>query len=79
MISTSCLQAKIGKEPELKAALQRLRGKNADISQEAADIRVIFRFYVLMTVYFLLTSLENEKCSFRLAGFYRNLSKAFRN
>lgn len=31
--------AKIGKEPELEAALQHLRGKNADISQEAADIR----------------------------------------
>ncbi|XP_062144028.1 sugar transporter ERD6-like 5 [Alnus glutinosa] len=31
--------AKIGKEAELEAALQRLRGKNADISQEAADIR----------------------------------------
>jgi hypothetical protein len=55
MMSTSGLQAKIGKEPELKAALQRLRGKNADISQEAADIRVSFRYYVLMTVCFLLT------------------------
>lgn len=42
MMSTSGLQAKIGKEAELEAALQRLRGKNADISQEAADIRVIF-------------------------------------
>ncbi|KAG6646528.1 sugar transporter ESL1-like isoform X2 [Carya illinoinensis] len=31
--------AKIGKEHELKAALQRLRGKNADISLEAADIK----------------------------------------
>jgi SP family sugar porter-like MFS transporter len=42
MMSTSGLQAKIGKEPELEAALQRLRGKNADISQEAADIKVTF-------------------------------------
>jgi SP family sugar porter-like MFS transporter len=42
MMSTSGLQAKIGKEAEFEAALQRLRGKNADISQEAADIRVIF-------------------------------------
>ncbi|KAG2695457.1 hypothetical protein I3760_07G013000 [Carya illinoinensis] len=31
--------AKIGKEEELEVALQHLRGKNADISQEAADIR----------------------------------------
>ncbi|GMY21360.1 sugar transporter ERD6-like 5 isoform X2 [Fagus crenata] len=30
--------AKIGKEEELVAALQRLRGKDADISQEAAEI-----------------------------------------
>ena len=34
------LQAKIGKHKELEAALQRLRGKNADISEEAADIIV---------------------------------------
>ncbi|GMY21355.1 sugar transporter ERD6-like 5 [Fagus crenata] len=30
--------AKIGKEREFEAALQRLRGQNADISQEASDI-----------------------------------------
>ncbi|GMY21373.1 sugar transporter ERD6-like 5 isoform X1 [Fagus crenata] len=36
--SPRCL-AKIGKEEELVAALQRLRGKDADISQEAADIK----------------------------------------
>ncbi|KAE8010139.1 hypothetical protein FH972_006530 [Carpinus fangiana] len=40
MMSTSGLQAKIDNEPELEAALQRLRGKDADISQEAADIRI---------------------------------------
>uniref|UniRef100_A0A2N9IUQ7 Major facilitator superfamily (MFS) profile domain-containing protein n=1 Tax=Fagus sylvatica TaxID=28930 RepID=A0A2N9IUQ7_FAGSY len=31
--------AKIGKEKEFETSLQRLRGRNADISQEAADIR----------------------------------------
>ncbi|KAE8010137.1 hypothetical protein FH972_006528 [Carpinus fangiana] len=31
--------AKIGKEKEFETALQRLRGRNADISQEVADIR----------------------------------------
>ncbi|XP_031261557.1 sugar transporter ERD6-like 5 isoform X1 [Pistacia vera] len=31
--------AKIGRENELEATLQRLRGKYADVSQEAADIR----------------------------------------
>ncbi|KAG8648221.1 sugar transporter ERD6-like 5 isoform X2 [Manihot esculenta] len=30
--------AKVGREKDLKLALQRLRGKNADISQEAAEI-----------------------------------------
>lgn len=38
----NCLQAKIGKEKEFETALQRLRGRNADISQEVADIRVNF-------------------------------------
>ena len=36
------LQAKIGKEREFEAALQRLRGENADISQEAYDIKVTY-------------------------------------
>lgn len=36
------LQAKIGRERECETALQRLRGENADISQEAAEIRVSF-------------------------------------
>jgi hypothetical protein len=53
MMSTSGPQAKMGKEPELEAALQRLRGKNADISQEAADIKVTFRFRVLMSVFYI--------------------------
>lgn len=36
------LQAKIGRVSECEAALQRLRGKNADIYQEASDINVRF-------------------------------------
>ena len=36
--------AKIGKEKEFETSLQRLRGRNADISQEAADIRVNYNF-----------------------------------
>ncbi|GLT95022.1 hypothetical protein SLE2022_127280 [Rubroshorea leprosula] len=36
---TTANQAKIGRERELEASLRRLRGKNVDISQEAADIR----------------------------------------
>lgn len=39
-MSTSFLQAKDGRD--LEADLQKLGGENADISQEAADIRVAF-------------------------------------
>lgn len=35
-----CLQAKIGRQTDLEAVLQRLRGNNACVSQEAADIMV---------------------------------------
>lgn len=34
------MQAKTGREKEFEAALQRLRGKDADISLEAAEIQV---------------------------------------
>ena len=36
------MQAKRGRIEEFEAVLQFLRGKNADISQEAADIIVIY-------------------------------------
>lgn len=36
------LQAMVGRETELDAALQRLRGRTADISQESANIKVNF-------------------------------------
>jgi hypothetical protein len=51
MIITSSLQATIGKEKELEAALQRLRGTNVDISQEAADIIVTFQLHDFKIVY----------------------------
>ena len=50
-MSTTSLQAKIGKEKELEAALQRLRGKNVDISQEATYIRVTFQLHNFRTLY----------------------------
>ena len=50
-MSTTSLQAKIGKEKELEAALQHLRGKNMDISQEATYIRVTFQLHNFMTLY----------------------------
>ena len=36
------LQAKVGLEIEFEASLQLLRGENADISHEAANIKVAF-------------------------------------
>ena len=43
MMSDEChyMQAKCGRLKEFEAMLQILRGENADISQEAADIIVI--------------------------------------
>lgn len=35
------MQAKTGCEKEFEAALQSLRGKDADISKETAEIRVL--------------------------------------
>lgn len=35
------MQAKIGHEKEFEAALQDLRGKGADISEEAAEIQAL--------------------------------------
>lgn len=40
------LQAKIGKAKECEDALQRLRGANADISDEAEEIRVSSKLYI---------------------------------
>lgn len=42
MIKCHCVQAKRGRIEEFEAVLQFLRGKNADISKEAADIIVIY-------------------------------------
>lgn len=39
------IQAKTGKEKEFEAALQKLRGKDADITHEAAEIQVLYLSY----------------------------------
>ena len=36
------VQAKVGREKEFEIALRTLRGKDADISHEAAEILVLF-------------------------------------
>lgn len=35
------MQAKTGRQKEFEASLQKLRGKDADISHEAAEIQVL--------------------------------------
>lgn len=35
------MQAKTGNQKEFEVALQRLRGKDVDISEEAAEIKVL--------------------------------------
>ena len=50
------MQAKVGRQKDFEAALQRLRGKNADISEEKDEIQVhtpkpctpVFNFSLLM-------------------------------
>lgn len=39
------MQAKTGKQKEFEASLQKLRGKDADISGEAAEIKVHILHY----------------------------------
>jgi len=41
LISFGLLQAKVGRNKEFEAALQALRGKDCDVSAEAAEIRVL--------------------------------------
>lgn len=44
------MQAKTGNEKQFEAALQRLRGKDFDISEEAAEIQVLpFYHYTLLS------------------------------
>ncbi|KAI6703029.1 hypothetical protein NL676_012165, partial [Syzygium grande] len=45
---------KVGQEKEFEVTLQRLRGKSIDISQEAAEIRVISPLNVSEFSLFLL-------------------------
>ena len=69
MIITSSLQATIGKEKELEAALQRLRGTNVDISQEASDIIVTFQLHDFKIVY-LCNTFGKENISYLLFFIY---------
>lgn len=38
----SLFQAKVGQQKEFELALRKLRGKDADITEETADIQVSF-------------------------------------
>ena len=67
------MQAKCGRLKEFEAMLQILRGENADISQEAADIIVIFFCSNFMKEQ--LTLKTSNAIGFpRFSGIYRKLS-----
>lgn len=62
----SCLfQAKVGRDKEFQVALRKLRGKDADITREAAEIQVISDDYSLYTY----------SCLFFLSSLYFTKSK----
>lgn len=42
------MQAKRGRHGDFEAALQKLRGKDADISDEAAEIQVLILKYIML-------------------------------
>ena len=50
MIENPCIQAKIGHSGALEEALQKLRGKETDISEEAADIKVSIIQYLRVKI-----------------------------
>lgn len=58
-------QSKIGLEKEVEASLQRLRGKNADISTEAAEIKVTD-----------WSKMSNEQCCLHVCPFHIFLLKS---
>ena len=68
------LQAKVGKHKEISAALQRLRGKNADVSGEAAEIIVKILALLLGLIVSHTKTYELKRLSCFVAGLYRNLS-----
>lgn len=45
--ATSMLQAMVGRHDEFEASLRKLRGANANISQEKADIQVKTSFHFI--------------------------------
>lgn len=45
------MQAKIGREKDSESALQRLRGKSADILTESAETRASFLLYACLMHY----------------------------
>lgn len=53
-------QGKWGREKECRASLQRLRGDDADISEEANTIKVLQLFTHLFVFTFLLFSIKHD-------------------
>lgn len=47
MMNVSFVQAKFGEEKDYEASLRHLRGEDADIFQEATEIRVNFELFLI--------------------------------
>ena len=47
MMNVNFVQAKFGEEKDYEASLQHLRGEDADIFQEATEIRVNFELFLI--------------------------------
>jgi hypothetical protein len=56
MMNVNFLQAKFGAEKEYEVALRCLRGKDADIFQEANEIRVTFELFLIRKEKFPISS-----------------------
>lgn len=47
---SNLLQAKVGRHKELEGILQRLRGENTGVAQEAAEIRVTVQLFYMIEI-----------------------------
>lgn len=54
MMNVNFVQAKFGEEKDYEASLRRLRGEDADIFQEATEIRVNFELFLIRNQFLIL-------------------------
>lgn len=52
VLTKQWLQAKRGQQKDFEAAMQILRGKDADISEEAKEVQVLILLYITLCLCF---------------------------